>query len=294
MISLTLGDMPTLYTLYNGKVGLSRLFAVTTVLTLLLLTLTFGSWWAVGRSAGAEGAANSLLANSDVRNGVAAKLIEQVTSGADPEVLSVVDQKRDLLIQAVSEALAAEDVSAETKKMINQIYSFYTGETSSATLDINSLIQPILDSMAKIDPTFTSTDIEGEQVEPIQLDDSGSAPNFAPIKSGIAIALFILLMLLAISIFGLAKYSSSKNGFVGVIGWEFVAIGVVLLALYYGVNAGVKSATTSVSDPLVNAAAPIVAQTFLGMFRIQGIILLVIGIIGVSIWARAKRAQPAQ
>jgi len=79
MISLTLGAMTTLYT---GKVGLSRLFAVTTILALFLFALTFGSWWAVGRSAGAEGVATSLIANEEVRTGVAEKLIEQVTSDA--------------------------------------------------------------------------------------------------------------------------------------------------------------------------------------------------------------------
>ncbi|MEY4417915.1 MAG: hypothetical protein RIQ88_353, partial [Actinomycetota bacterium] len=48
----------------------------------------------------------------------------------------------------------------------------------------------------------------------------------------------------------------------------------------------------NVSDPLVNSAAPIVAQTFLGMFRLEGILLLIVGAIGIASWAKARRAQP--
>ena len=291
MISLTLGAMMTLY---RGKIGLSRLFAVTTILTLFLFALTFGSWWAVGRSAGAEGVATSLIANNEVRTGVAEKLIEQVTSGADPEILKIVDEKRELLVQAVSDALVSTEVSAETKKMIDAVYAFYTGESTSATLDVQALVTPILDSMAKIDPTFNAPEIKSEEIKPITLDDTGTAPNLAPIKSGLAIAVFVLFALLVLSIFGLAKYSNTKNSFVGVIGWEFTSIGLVLLMLFYGATIGVKSATESVTDPLVNSAAPIVAQTFLGMFRLEGFLLLVVGLIGIVTWARVRRAQPQQ
>lgn len=289
MISLTLSGMSTLY---NGKVGLSRLFAVTTILTLLLFVLVFGSWWSVGRSAGAESVATSLLANNEVREGVAEKLIEQVTADADAEIKNVVEEKKDLLVQAVADVLANPEVNAETKKVIDQIYAFYTGEASSATIDVNSLIQPILDSMAKIDPTFKSPEIDSEQVEPIKLDDTGNAPNFAPIKSGVALSTLLLFALLALSIFGMAKFSTSRNSFMGIIGGEFVTIGILLIALYYGANAGIKSATTSASDPLVNTAVPIVAQSFLNIFRIQGIVLFILGSIGIAIWSRTRREQP--
>jgi len=291
MISHTLSGMSTFY---KGKVGLSRLFAVTTILTLFLFALAFGSWWSVGRSAGAEGVATSLLANNEVREGVAEKLIEQVTSDEDAEIKDVVEEKKELLVQAVADVLANPEVNAETKKVIDQIYSFYTGEASSGTIDVNSLIQPILDSMAKIDPTFDSPEIASEQIEPIKLDDTGSAPNFAPIKSGLALSTSILLTLLALSIFGLAKFSTSKNSLTGIIGWEFATIGTLLIALYYGANAGIKSATTAASDPLVNTAAPIVAQSFLNIFRTQGILLLLLGSIGIAIWSRARRVQPTR
>jgi len=291
MISHTLSGMSTFY---KGKVGLSRLFAVTTILTLFLFALAFGSWWSVGRSAGAEGVATSLLANNEVREGVAEKLIEQVTSDVDAEIKDVVEEKKELLVQAVADVLANPEVNAETKKVIDQIYSFYTGEASSGTIDVNSLIQPILDSMAKIDPTFDSPEIASEQIEPIKLDDTGSAPNFAPIKSGLALSTSILLTLLALSIFGLAKFSTSKNSLTGIIGWEFATIGTLLIALYYGANAGIKSATTAASDPLVNTAAPIVAQSFLNIFRTQGILLLLLGSIGIAIWSRARRVQPTR
>ena len=157
MISLTLSAMTTLY---SGKVGLSRLFAVTTLFTLFLFSLTFGSWWAVGRSAGAQSVATSLIANTEVRTGVAEKLIEQVTSDADPEIQKIVEEKRELLTQAVSEALISTDVSAETKKIIDDIYAFYTGASTSATIDVKALIKPILDSMAKVDPTFNAPDVK--------------------------------------------------------------------------------------------------------------------------------------
>jgi len=291
MISHTLSGMSTFH---KGKVGLSRLFAVTTILTLFLFALAFGSWWSVGRSAGAEGVATSLLANNEVREGVAEKLIEQVTSDEDAEIKDVVEEKKELLVQAVADVLANPEVNAETKKVIDQIYSFYTGEASSGTIDVNSLIQPILDSMAKIDPTFDSPEIASEQIEPIKLDDTGSAPNFAPIKSGLALSTSILLTLLALSIFGLAKFSTSKNSLTGIIGWEFATIGTLLIALYYGANAGIKSATTAASDPLVNTAAPIVAQSFLNIFRTQGILLLLLGSIGIAIWSRARRVQPTR
>jgi len=41
-------------------------------------------------------------------------------------------------VQAVSDALVSSAVSAETKKMIDEIYAFYTGESTSATLDVSS------------------------------------------------------------------------------------------------------------------------------------------------------------
>lgn len=291
MISLTLGAMSTLYT---GKVGLSRLFAVTTALTLFLFALSFGSWWAVGRSAGAESVATSLISNVEVRAGVAEKLIEQVTADADPEIQKIVNEKRNLLVQAVSDALVSEEVSAETKKMIDGIYAFYTGEASSATIDVQALITPVLNSMAKIDPTFSKPEVENEKVAPIILSDTGSTPNFAPVKSGLAISVFLLFALLILSIFGLAKYSIAKNSFVGVIGWEFASIGALLIAIFYGLTVGVKSATESATDPLVNSAAPIVAQTFLSMFRLEGILLLLVGLIGITTWLRTKRAPQAQ
>ena len=291
MISLTLSAMTTLY---NGKVGLGRLFTVSTILLLFLFTLTFGSWWAVGRSAGAENVATTLIANQQVREGVAEKLIDQVTSDAEADVKKIVDEKRELLIQAVSDALASSEVSAETKKIIDDIYAYYTGESKEATIDVQALIAPILDSMAKIDPTFQAPDLSDQKVEPIALDDTGSAPNFAPIKSGLAISVFVLFLLLILSIFGLARNSRSKNSFVGVIGWEFAATGLILLAFFYGASTGVQSATKESTDPLVNSAAPIVAQTFLGMFRLQGILLLVVGLIGIALWARAKKSQPTQ
>lgn len=281
-------------TFYSGKVGLSRLFAVTTILTLFLFALTFGSWWAVGRSAGAEGVATSLIANTEVRTGMAKKLIEVVATDADVEVQKIVEEKRDLLTQAVSDALASAEVSAETKKAIDDIYAFYTGESSKATIDVQALVKPILESMAKVDPTFDAPDLSSETVKPLTLDDTGSAPNFAPIKSGLAIAVFVLFAFLVLSIFGLAKYSRTKNSFVGVIGWEFMATGVLLLLLFYGANAGVRAATKSATDPLVNSAAPVVAQAFLSMFRVQGIVLLLVGVIGIITWARTKRAQPTQ
>ncbi len=280
--------------LYTGRSGLGRLFAVTTVLTLFLFTLTFGSWWALGRSAGAESVATSLIANDEVRSGVAEKLIEQVTTDADPEVLKVVEEKRELLVQAVSDALASSEVSAETKKIIDEIYAFYTGSSPSATIDVQALIGPILDSMSKIDPTFSAPDVKNEKVAPITLDDTGSTPNFAPIKSGLAISVFLLFLLLLLSIFGLAKYSKSKNSFVGVIGWEFAAIGLILLTIFFGLTAGVKAATADATDPLVNSAAPIVAKTFLTMFRLEGILLLLVGLIGIAVWARARRVPPQQ
>ena len=291
MISLTLSAMTTLY---SGRVGLSRLFAVTTLFTLFLFSLTFGSWWAVGRSAGAENVATSLIANTEVRTGVAEKLIEQVTSDADPEIQKIVEEKRELLTQAVSEALISTDVTAETKKIIDDIYAFYTGASTSATIDVKALIKPILDSMAKVDPTFNAPDVKDVDVAPITLDDTGSAPNLAPIKSGLAIAVFGLFLLLVLSIFGVAKYSGTKNSFVGIIGWEFASIGLLLILIFYGATMGVKTATESVSDPLVNSAAPVVAQTFLSMFRLEGILLLVVGLIGIFTWARVRRGQPAQ
>ena len=291
MISLTLGAMTTLY---SGKIGLSRVFATTTILALFLFALTFGSWWALGRSAGAEDVATTLIANSEVRTGVAEKLIEQVTSGADVEVKQVVEAKREQLVQAVSEALISTEVSAETKKMIDDVYAFYTGAATSATIDVESLVTPIIESMATIDPTFKAPDLKNEEIAPITLDATGSTPNLAPIKSGLAISVFLLFALLVLSILGLAKYSQTKNSFVGIIGWEFATVGVLLLGIFYGATAGVKSATASATDPLVNSAAPIVAQTFLGMFRLEGILLLIVGVIGIVSWARARRAQPAQ
>jgi hypothetical protein len=146
--------------------------------------------------------------------------------------------------------------------------------------------------MSKIDPTFSAPEITNEQIKPITLDDTGSAPNLAPIKSGLAVAVFMLFALLVLSIFGVAKFSSAKISFVGIIGWEFASIGALLLANFYGLTIGVNSATENVSDPLVNSAAPIVAQTFLGMFRLEGILLLIVGAIGIASWAKARRAQP--
>jgi len=291
MISLTLGAMTTLY---SGKVGLSRTFSATTAVTLFLFTLTFGSWWAIGRTAGVEDVTSTLIANTDVRTGMAEKLVEQVTSDADPEIAKLANEKKDLLVQAVSDALISSEVSVETKKIVDEIYAFYTGEAEDATIDVNALITPILNSMAKVDPTFAAPDLKNEKIAPLTLDDSGSAPNMAPIKSGLAILVFILFALLVLSIVGLAKYARSKNAFVGVIGWEFMVIGIVLIALFYGATSGVRAATESATDPLVNTAAPIIATTFLGMFRVEGILLLLVGLIGVFTWARVRRAQPAQ
>jgi hypothetical protein len=45
---------------------------------------------------------------------------------------------------------------------------------------------------------------------------------------------------------------------------------------------------------LVNSAAPIVAQTFLSMFRMQGIFLLLVGVIGIITWVRTKEVRPTQ
>ena len=291
MISLTLGAMTTLY---SGKVGLSRTFSATIAVTLFLFTLTFGSWWAVGRTSGVEDVTSTLIANTDVRTGMAEKLVEQVTSDADPAIAKMASEKKDLLVRAVADVLISSEVSAETKKIVDEIYAFYTGETTKATIDFNALITPILNSMANVDPTFAAPDLKSEKVAPLTLDDTGSAPNLAPIKSGLAVSVFILFGLLVLSIFGLAKYARNKNAFVGVIGWEFTVIGVVLIALFYGAAAGVKAATESATDPLVNTAAPIIATSFLSMFRVEGILLLIVGLIGIFTWARVRRAQPQQ
>lgn len=280
--------------LYSGKIGLSRLCAATTAIFLIFFTLCFGSWWAVGRSAGAEGVATTLIANTEVRTGVAEKLIDQVTSDADAEVQAVINEKRDQLVQVVADALANPEISAETKRIINQVYGFYTGETKNAKVDVNALIAPILESMASVDPTFKIDDVDVTAIEPITLEDSRSAPNLAPVKSGLAIAVFVFFVLLALSITGLAKYSRSKNSFVGTIGWEFAAIGSFLLILFFGATSGVKAAAQSTTDPLVNSAAPIVAQTFLNMFLIEGALLVLVGLIGVVTWVRTKKAQPKQ
>lgn len=281
-------------TLYSGKVGLSRLFSATTVILLLLFTLSFGSWWAVGRSAGAEGVATSLLSNAEVRTGVAEKLIDQVTSDADPEIKDVVKQKKELLIQAVSEALTDPTLQAETTKIVDEVYAFYTGETKSASIDVKVLIDPIIQSMAKVDPSFKSDGVDTSAVKPIELDNSAGTPNLAPVKSGLAISVFVLFALLVLSIFGVARFARAKNSFVGVIGWEFTSIGVLLLAIFFGANAVVKAAANSSNDPLVNSAAPVVAQTFLEMFRLEGILLLIVGIIGIATWARARKAPQGQ
>ena len=148
--------------------------------------------------------------------------------------------------------------------------------------------------MASVDPTFSIDDVDVTAIEPITLEDSGSAPNLAPVKSGLAIAVFVFFVLLVLSITGLAKYSRSKNSFVGTIGWEFAAIGSFLLILFFGATSGVKSAAQSTTDPLVNSAAPIVAQTFLNMFLIEGALLVLVGLIGVITWLRTKKAQPKQ
>ena len=291
MISLTLGDMTTLY---SGKVGLSRLCAISTAIFLILFSFSFGSWWAVGRSAGAEGVASSLIANTDVRTGVAEKLIDQVTSDAGADVKAVVAEKKDLLVQAVSDALASPEISAETKKIIDDVYNFYTGEQTNAEIDVKVLIKPILDSMAKVDPSFKVNEVDTNSIKPITLDDTGNAPNLAPIKSGLAISVFAFFIILVLSIYGLAKYSRTKNHFVGVIGWQFSLIGLLLLVVFFGATAGVKAAAKSATDPLVNSAAPVVAQTFLSMFRLEGILLLIVGLIGIVTWVRVRRAQPKQ
>ena len=280
--------------LYSGKVGLSRLCTVTTAIFLLFFTFCFGSWWAVGRSAGAEGVATSLLSNNEVRSGVAEKLIDQFASDADSEVKAVISEKREQLVQVVSDALANPEISAETKRIIDEVYSYYTGESTKATIDINALIKPILKSMSAIDPAFNVNDIDVKGIEPITLDDSGSAPNLAPVKSGLAVAVFVLFALLVLSIVGLAKYSRTKNSFVAVIGWEFAVIGAILIIVFFGATTGVKSAAESATDPLVNSAAPIVAETFLSMFKLQGILLLIVGVIGIITWIRTKKAQQKQ
>lgn len=286
--------MTTNSALYSGRIGLSRFCAATTAIFLILFSLCFGSWWAVGRSAGAEGVATSLIANTEVRTGVAEKLIEQFTSDADAQVKAVVDAKRDQLVEVVANALASPEISSETKRIIDQVYGFYTGESNSAAVDIKALITPILKSMASVDPAFDVSDIDTSDIQPIQLDGSGNAPNLAPVKSGLAIAVFAFFALLVLSIVGLAKYSRNKNSFVGVIGWEFTAIGAFLLAVFFAATASVKSAAQSATDPLVNSAAPVVAQTFLSMFKVEGILLLLVGLIGVFTWARTRQARPAQ
>jgi len=294
MISHTLSDMTKSGGLYSGKVGLSRLCAVTTAIFLLLFTFSFGSWWAVGRSAGAEGVATTLLSNKEVRSGVAEKLIDQFASDADSGVKAVITDKREQLVQVVSDALANPEISAETKRIIDEVYSFYTGESNKATIDINALIEPILKSMSAVDPAFNINDIDVKRIEPITLDDSGSAPNLAPVKSGLAVAVFLFFVLLLLSIVGLAKYSRTKNSFIAVIGWEFAVIGAILIIIFFGATTGVKSAAGSATDPLVNSAAPIVAETFLSMFKLQGILLLIVGAIGIITWLRTKKAQPTQ
>lgn len=291
MISLTLGDMTTLY---SGKVGLSRLCAFSTAIFLILFSFSFGSWWAVGRSAGAEGVASSLIANTEVRTGVAEKLIDQVTSDAGADVKAVVAEKKDQLVQAVSDALASPEISAETKKIIDDVYNFYTGEKTKAEIDVKVLIKPILESMSKVDPSFNANEVDTNSIKPITLDDTGNAPNLAPIKSGLAISVFAFFIILVLSIYGLAKYSRTKNHFVGVIGWQFSLIGLLLLVVFFGATAGVKAAAKSATDPLVNSAAPVVAQTFLSMFRLEGILLLIVGLIGIVTWVRVRRAQPKQ
>jgi hypothetical protein len=279
---------------YSGRVGLSRLFIATTTIFLLLFTLTFGSWWAIGRSSGAEGVASTLIANDEVRTGVAEKLIDQVTSDADDEVKAVLTSQREQLVAVVSEVLASPEISSETQRIINQVYSFYTGESESASIDVNALVLPILKSMATVDPAFNVDDVDVSGIEPITLEDSGNSPNLAPVKSGLAIAVFLLFIFLLLSLGGLAKYSKSKRSFVGSVGWTFGAIGAILMIIYFGGTNGVASADSSATDPLVNSAAPIVAQTFLSMFRLEGILLLLVGLIGVTIWARTKEARPGQ
>ena len=290
-MSLTLLTMTTLY---SGKVGLSRLFAVITVIFLFTFSVSFGLWWAAGRSAGAESVASSLISNSEVRAGVAEKLVDQVTSGADADVKKIVSEKRAELIQAVSNALADPSIKEEALKIVDQVYAFYTGETKDANIDVKVLIDPILKSMAAVDPAFKVDKVDANSIEPIQLDESTSKPDIGGIKSLLAIVVFGSFLILVLSIFGVAKYSRTKNSFVGVIGWEFTVIGILLLAIFFGGTAASQSAASAANDPLVTSAVPVVAQTFLGMFRLSGVLLLIVGLIGIVTWARTRKAPQAQ
>lgn len=289
MISLTLGDMTTLY---SGRIGLARLSAVTTAIFLMLFAILFGAWWAIGRTSGVEGVASSLIANEQVRTGVAEKLIDQVTNGAGSDIKTVVAEKKDLLVKAVSDALASPEISAETKKIIDDVYGYFTGEKTNAEIDVKVLIKPILQSMSSVDPAFKADDIDTSTIEPIKLGEDGNTPNLAPFKSILAVAVFSLFLLLVLSIFGLAKFTKTKNHFVGVIGWQFSVIGILLIAIFLSVPVVIKSIASTANDALVSSALPVIAQSALGMFRLEGILLLIVGLIGIITWARARKAQP--
>ena len=252
---------------------------------MFLVVFFSGPMMIVSSSATAKNLVPKLLANSDVRQTLSTRILDQVANGAEPLVSAVINSQRKRFIDAISAQLSSPATVAQLQKDVVIAYDFVATNQPTRSLDIRPLIDSLISAMSQVNPLYAFAKPVLKGVKPITLTRSATMPNIGKWVSFARYFYLALIILLATSLFFFFKFAASARQAVRGTGIRVLVVGIAAIVEYFVlvVIADPYAKTTSNTLTMI---VPVAVRVLFSYYLTLGIAMVVIGAIAMFISTR--------
>ena len=249
------------------------------VLFLTLFSILGSLFLAVGIGNPIDKVTHSLWESQSLKQNAGKYLVSKTLEGATGEERKLLLKKGPQISAAVTELLGNPLLHQQIDLISNSVYVYYTsGSKSEVSVDFRPIVRLAFENLKFIDPQFSSAKSEIDKIDPIRLQVQKDGPNISQVKTGLNLAVILLLILSLLMLFLYAIFAKALKAALRWVGLIVFLEGALLTTVYLVVDSLIAHQASISTESLAREALPLATHPLIAPFLTCGIIELLIGL----------------